>query len=355
MMIIKKVFGFIDGCKPIHAYILNNGNGMEVEIIEFGAIVRSIKVPDRYGNISDVTLGYNNLEDYENDSCYFGATIGRVASRTKNACFSINGSSYKLAINTLPNFGKNHLHGGIKGFNKVIWEGEEINNQDEIGVKLRYLSKDGEEGYPGNLECIVKYTLNKDNTLGIQYLATSDKATLVNLTHHSYFNLAGAENGDILNHMMQINAEQFFPTNNDLIPIGKIANVNNLPIDFRKEIKIGSQLENMRYNKFTGFDINYELYRCSKNDLIYAGMIRDPNCGRKMEVFTTQSCLHLYTGNFLNGEIGKSDIIYKKHTALCLEPQGYPYGPNNNWLRSSILQPKRTYNQKINYKFSVEK
>lgn len=353
MNIIKKIFGKIEE-QTVHAYRLNNGVGMEIEILEFGATVRSIKVPDRKGNIADVTLGWDNLEDYINDKTYFGATVGRVANRIGGDKIIVDGVSYKIAANALPDFGKNHLHGGIKGFNKALWKGEEFQNENEIGVKLSYLSKNGEEGYPGNLQCNVEYTLNKDNTMGIHFQATTDKTTLVNLTHHSYFNLAGAGHGSILEHLVRINADKFTPADEDLIPTGEIADVKGLPVDFIEERSIGSRFDEMQFDKFKGYDLNYVLNHQNKGSLDLAAKVHDPASGRVMEVFTTQPGMHFYTGNFLNGELGKSGVAYERYGAVCFEPQGYPDAPNHKEFQQIILHPGKVYIQKIDYRFSID-
>lgn len=354
MNITKKVFGQIAGGEPVHSYRLNNGCGMEVEILEFGAIVRSIKVPDRKGNIADVTLGWDNLEDYINDKTYFGATVGRVANRIGGDKILVNGVSYKIAANALPDFGKNHLHGGVKGFNKALWKGEEFQNENEIGVRLSYLSKDGEEGYPGNLQCKVEYTLNKDNTMGIHFQATTDKTTLVNLTHHSYFNLAGAGSGNILEHLVRINANKFTPADEDLIPTGEIAEVKGLPVDFTEQRSIGSRFYEMKFNKFKGYDLNYVLNHSNKGDIDLAATLSDTCSGRVLKIYTTQPGMHFYTGNFLKGELGKLGIAYKQYGAVCFEPQGYPDSPNHKGFQQVILQPGELYDQKIDYRFSID-
>lgn len=225
MEILKDGFGTLKNGETVNSYTLKNGKGMEVEIIEFGAIVSRIKVPDKNGKTEDVVLGYDDLQGYITDPYYFGGTIGRVANRIGGATFSLDGKPYKLAANTLPDFGKNHLHGGVKGFNKVVWKGKSYSNNNEVGVMLEYHSQDGEEGYPGNLLCKVNYSLNNKNELKIDYSATTDKTTLVNFTHHGYFNLEGEGRGTILNDEFLINADKFTPATDDLIPTGEIAGV----------------------------------------------------------------------------------------------------------------------------------
>lgn len=353
MKIIKTIFGKLKNDELVYSYLLQNSSGMEVEIIEFGAIVRSIKVPDRQGNIEDVTLGWDTLEDYIKDKTYFGATIGRVANRIGGDRIAIDGVSHKIAANALPDFGKNHLHGGIKGFNKAVWNGKEIYNENEVGVALNYLSKDGEEGYPGNLQSEVKYILGDDNLLSIHFNAITDKTTLVNMTHHSYFNLTGA--GNILKHRISINANKYTPADEDLIPTGKIADVKGLPVDFIEERSVDSRFDEMKFEKFKGYDLNYVLNHRDIGSLDLAATVTDPISGRVMEVLTTQPGMHFYTGNFLDGELGKSGISYERYGALCFEPQGFPDAPNHQIFPQILLHPGEIYNQKISYKFSLHK
>jgi len=353
MEIVKKVFGKIHNDKPVYSFTLRNSNGMEVEVLEFGAIIARIMVPDKNGNIEDVVLGYDNLKGYQDDPYYFGATIGRVANRTSGAKFSIEGQTYNLAPNTLPDFGNNHLHGGLKGFNKVLWKGEEIKNGNKVGVELTYLSPDGEEGYPGNVTCKITYTLNDDGELGILMEATTDKITLMNLTHHSYFNLSGAGIGDILDTKIMINADNYTPADDDLIPTGEIAKVKALPIDFSSSRSIASQIDDMQMAKFKGYDLNYVLNHSKKGLLDLAARAINTTSGRQLEVFTTQPCMHFYTSNFLTGKPGKNEKAYKQYGAFCFEPQGYPDAPNKPQFESVELKPGEHYKQIIIYKFST--
>ncbi len=355
MKITKSIYGTTESGEQINTFSLTNGNNVEIKIIEYGAIVSGIKVPDRTGRIDDITLGYDDLEGWENDPYYFGATVGRVANRTGGASFTLDGITYDLAPNTLPDFGKNHLHGGVIPFNKVVWKGSEFQNEREVGVVLEYFSKDGEEGYPGNLTCQVIYSLNHKNELKILYKATTDKTTIVNMTHHSYFNLAGAGNGTILDQQVQINADRYTPADEDLIPTGEIAIVKGLPIDFLKEQTIGARMKKMEKKKFTGYDLNYVLNQANNESLVYAGKAVDPKNGRVLEVFTTQPCMHFYTSNFLEGKPGKNGQNYEKYGAFCFEPQGYPDAANKPQFSSIVLKPGEEYIQTIVYKFSIQK
>ena len=298
-----------------------------------------------------MVLGFEHLEDYLKDTSYFGATVGRVANRMGGAQFSLEGKTYQVSPNALPDFGNNHLHGGVKGFNKALWTGCEFTRESEAGVRLEYLSKDGEEGYPGNLKCIIEYTLNENNTLGIKFEATTDRTTLVNLTHHSYFNLSGAGNRDILNHEIQINSEKCTPADEDLIPSGEIASVKGLPVDFTRERIIGSRFDEMQMAKFKGYDLNYILKHHREGSMDLAATVRDKASGRVMEVYTTQPCMHFYTSNFLDGIRGKKGKSYHQYGALCLEPQGYPDAPNHKNFLAIELKPGIQYRQVINFKF----
>jgi len=354
MHITKSFYGTSREGQRINSFELKNGNKIEIQIIEFGAILTGVKTPDKNGHMDDITLGYDDLDGWENDSYYFGATIGRVANRTSGARFTLEGRDYNLVPNTLPDFGENHLHGGAKPFNKVVWEGTEYQNDHEVGVILKYVSSDGEEGYPGNLTCEVTYSLNQKNELRIVYKATTDKTTIVNMTHHSYFNLAGAGNGTALDQQIQINADNYTVADEDLIPTGEIARVNGLPIDFTEDASIGSGIDRMKQTKFTGYDLNYVLNHSTEGALDYAGQAIDPKNGRRLEVFTTQPCMHFYTANFLEGKSGKGGKTYPQYGAFCFEPQGYPDAPNKPQFSSVVLHPDEEYDQTIIYKFSTQ-
>ena len=355
MKVTKELYGKTTDGDDVFAFNLENNSGMKVKVIEFGAIVSDIIVPDKNRNFTDVVLGYDNLNEWINDPYYFGATIGRVANRVGGAKVNIDGKDYKLAPNTLPDFGNNSLHGGTKGFNKIFWKGEKFENKNEVGVKLSYLSTDGEEGYPGNVNCEVTYTLNNDGELGINMTATTDKTTFVNLTHHSYFNLSGAGSGDILATKIKINADNYTPSDDDLIPTGEIAAVKNLPVDFSTSRTIASQINDMQMAKFKGYDLNYVLNHSEKGTLDFAAEALDSESGIKLETYTTQPCMHFYTSNFLEGKTGKSDKVYNQYGAFCFEPQGFPDAPNKPQFESVKLNPGETYNQTIIYKFSIIK
>ncbi len=350
--VTKEFYGKTASGDDVFAFSLENNRGMKVKVIEFGAIVSDVIVPDKNGNSVDVVLGYDNLNGWINDLYYFGATIGRVANRIGGAKVTIGGKDYKLAPNTLPDFGNNSLHGGAKGFNKVIWKGQEFNNKNEAGVVLTYLSIDGEEGYPGNVTCEVTYTLNNDGELGINMTATTDETTFVNFTNHSYFNLSGAGSGNILDTKIMINAANYTPADDDLIPTGEVSAVKGLPVDFSTSRTIASQIDDMQKAKFKGYDLNYVLNKTKPDALNIAAKAIDEKSGILLEVYTTQPCMHFYTSNFLEGKTGKDDKVYNQYGAFCFEPQGYPDAPNKPQFESVKLNPDETYNQTIIYKFS---
>jgi aldose 1-epimerase len=341
MSITKKPFGKVDG-KEVYLFTLKNKNGMIVKITNYGGIVTSILTPDRNGRFDDVVLGYDNLDGYLKDTPYFGALVGRYANRIANGKFTIDGKEYSLAINN----GPNSLHGGIKGFDKVVWDAEQFETGNGAGVKLHYLSKDGEEGYPGNLDIYVTYTLTNDNELKIDYSATGDKPTPVNLTHHSYFNLAGTTGRDILGQKLFIDADKYTVVDKNLIPTGELRDVTGTPMDFRKPETVGNRIDEVE----GGYDHNYVLNNNGK--LTKIAELYDTVTGRVMDVFTTEPGIQFYSGNFLDGSItGKKGIVYRKHFGLCLEAQHFPDSPNHPEFPNTILRPDEKYTQTTIYKF----
>ena len=312
---------------PITVYKLRNSHGVETQITNYGGIVISLKVPDRNGKFDDVVLGFSKPEDYvkKNDP-YLGAIIGRYGNRIAKGRFTLNGVEYKLAVNN----GENHLHGGIKGFDKVIWTGRQIRTKAGPAVVLTYLSKDGEEGYPGNLRVRVVYTLTNKNELKIDYSATTDKDTVLNLTHHSYFNLMGEGNGDILNHLLTINAARFVPTDAGSIPTGELRKVAGTPFDFLTSSAIGARInqDEEQLKLGNGYDHTFVI-NGRPGTLRLAATARESSSGRVMEVWTTEPGMQLYTGNFLDGSLtGKSGKPYPRRSGFCLETQHYPDSPN---------------------------
>lgn len=351
-MIEKKLYGTLPDNNQVFLYTLKNSSGMKVEISEFGAAVVSLYVPDREGNLADVVLGYDSLSGYVNGSSYFGAIVGRYGNRIAKGKFTMDGKDYQLTVNS----GTNHLHGGAKGFDKVSWKGEPIESKTDPALKLTYVSKDGEEGYPGTATVIVTYTLTNDNELRIDYEGSTDKTTILNPTHHSYFNLTGNLKNKILDHELMINAETFTPVDGNLIPTGELRQVENTPFDFRKPQKIGSRInEKDEQLKFgLGYDHNWVLNDYYKGVRLAADLY-DPQSGRYMEVLTDQPGLQFYSGNFLDGSaIGKNSIAYAHRTGLCLEAQIFPDSPNKKNFPSAVLKPGEIYRQTTIYKFSTK-
>jgi len=342
----KEVFGKLADGKTVSLYTLVNNNGMQVKITNYGGIITSLKIPDKNGKLDDVVLGYDKLGGYLEVTPYFGALVGRYGNRISKGKFTLNGEPYTLAVNN----GENHLHGGIKGFDKVVWDAKVVKTEKGVGLELKYLSKDGEEGYPGNLMSTVTYTLTNENELKIDYEATTDKATPINLTHHSYFNLAGQGNCDILNHEMMINADRYTPVDDGLIPTGELKTVKNTSMDFTSPKKIGARITQVK----GGYDHNYVLNNQSGN-MALAARVYEETSGRVMDVLTTEPGIQFYSGNFLDGTItGKSGKVYKKHYGLCLETQHYPDSPNKSNFPSVILNPGEIYTQHTIYKYYTE-
>jgi aldose 1-epimerase len=344
MKIKKEYFGKTNDGKKVDLFTLTNKNGITLKITNYGGIITSIIVPDKNGKFDDIVLGFNTIDKYLKDHPYFGAIIGRYANRISKAKFLLNGNKYKLAANN----GENHLHGGIKGFDKVLWKAEEIKRDDEIGVKLSYLSKHGEEGYPGNLSIIVTYLLTNNNELKIKYEAETDKTTFVNLTNHSYFNLRGAGNSDILSHVLTIHADKYTPVDKGLIPTGELKKVKGTPMDFLKPYAIGLRIKKVN----GGYDHNFVLNQ-TKGILSLAARVFEPETGRMIEILTTQPGIQFYSGNFLDGTIkGKNGKQYNKHYGFCLETQHFPDSPNHPKFPSTILKPGEKYIHTTIYKFS---
>lgn len=345
----KKDFGKIINEKPVSLFVLKNTSGIIAEITNYGGKVVSLWVPDRLGNYEDIVLGHSNIDDYlTSKEKYFGALIGRYGNRIANGKFSLEGRDYNLAKNN----GENHLHGGNKGYDAVIWDAKQIDDQT---LELSYISKDMEEDYPGNLTIKVVYQLSDANELKIEYWATTDATTIVNLTHHSFFNLKGAGNGSINDHILQINAAYYTPVDSGLIPTGEIATVEDLPFDFQQPIAIGERLEskNKQLEYGLGYDHNFVLNQ-SLNGLNFAAKILDPISGRVMEVYTNEPGLQFYGGNFLDGSIvGKGGKKYNFRTAFCLETQHFPDSPNKSHFPSTRLNPEEKYYSICVYKFSI--
>jgi aldose 1-epimerase len=358
---------FLNGCSSVRTvkstdfdsirlYHLQNTSGMEVKVTNYGATVTSIKVADRKGEVADIALGYDRVEDYINavDKPYFGAIVGRYGNRIAKGQFTLDGKAYSLATNN----GANHLHGGVIGFDKVVWDAKPIKGKGFSGVELTYLAKDAEEGYPGNLNIKVTYKLTDENELSIDYDAVTDKATPVNLTNHTYFNLAGEGNGTILDHKLMVNADNYTPVDEGLIPTGKNVTVKKTPFDFTGPKAIGRDIDQKnRQLKFGGgYDHNFVLNKSNPVDgMTLAASVYEPTTGRFMEVYTEEPGIQFYCGNFLDGRLkGKAGKPYVYRGGFCLETQHYPDSPNQPNFPSTILRPGQTYTTKTVYRFSVK-
>ena len=348
-------FGETPDGTPVELYTLTNANGIRLDVTNYGGIIVRLLVPDSSGELEDITLGYDSLGGYLEQSPYFGAIIGRYGNRIAEGRFTLDGETYELARNN----GPNHLHGGERGFDKVVWNAERFENADGVGLIFTYTSPDGEEGYPGTLEAKVTYTLTDQNELIFDYEATTDKATPVNLTQHAYFNLAGHDSGDILGHVVTINADAFTPVDSTLIPTGEIRGVTGTPFDFTQPTPIGARIddeENEQIRFGLGYDHNFVLNRSEPgaDSLALAARVFEPTSGRVMEVFTTEPGVQFYSGNFLDGSItGKDGAVYEHRTGFCLETQHYPDSPNQPEFPSTILRPGETYRSRTVYKFDT--
>jgi len=340
----------IDG-KQVNLFVLKNKRGIEVAAINFGAKIVSIHVPDKNGKMTDVVLGKSNIDDYMNEQePYFGAVCGRTANRIANGEFFLGNSKYHLAVNN----GPNNLHGGIKGFNAVVWDARQ---PDERTLELTYFSKDGEEGFPGNLHTTVIYHLAEDNTLEIYYEATTDQTTIVNLTNHSYFNLSGEGDPYIGDHLLQINADYYLPTNDVAIPLGRPEAVEDTPFDFRTKSAIGKRIDEASTQLIygNGYDHNFILNRSEKENLVFCAKAVSPKTGIGMEVYTTEPGVQLYTGNYLDGSFtGKNGHCYPKRSAFCLETQHFPDSIHHPDFPAIILEPNNKFRSKTTFTFSID-
>ena len=335
--------------EPVDLFTLSNKNGYSVQVIEFGAILHSIKMPDKNGNVVDIVLGCDSVDCYDTLSPFFGATVGRYANRIGKGTFTLDDTEYSLAINDDPN----HLHGGEGGFNRVDWVGEAFAEPGEAGVRLTYTSADGEEGYPGELENSIVYTLNDDNELTIYFESTTNKPTVVNLTNHAYYNLAGHDAGTIHDHELMIAASNYTPTDSTLIPTGEIATVSGTPLDFTESKAIGRDIDQIPA-ELGGYDHNFVLDHGGKG-LAFAARVKDPASGRVMEVWNDQPGLQFYTGIHIpNTFAGKDGFTYQKASGFCLESQKFPDSPNKPNFASPVLRPGETYTHTIVMKFSAE-
>ena len=346
----KKAFGKTKEGLNVDQYILKNRNGMEISAINYGGIITSLKTKDRDGNYQDIVLGFDNLSEYESESPYFGAIIGRYGNRIAKGKFTLNDENYNLAVNN----GENHLHGGIKGFDKVVWDTREVVDDSTASLVLSYVSDDMEEGYPGNLKVKVTYTLDNNDKLSVKYEAVTDKTTIINLTQHSYFNLSADFNKNILDHDILINADSFLPVDSTLIPTGEIRNVGDTPFDFRRPKNVGDEINNSNKQLMigNGYDHCWVLNNQDKG-LRFVASAYDSSTGRLLEVFSDQPGIQFYSGNFLDGSL-KSKIggTYDFRSGFCLETQHYPNSPNEMSFPSVTLNPGEKYETETIFKFS---
>jgi len=351
-MITKSLFGKLSDGREVFKFTLKNKNGMEVSLINFGATVTSIVVPDKSGKMEDVVLGYDSLDGFVNDNSYLGVIVGRYGNRIGKGKFSIDGKEYQVTVND----GENHLHGGTIGFHKVLWDAKAIENDSTPAVQLTYVSKDGEDGYPGAVTIKVTYTLTSENELKMDYEGTTDKPTILNPTNHAYFNLTGSPANIILDHQLQIDADSTTPVVKGLITTGEFASVTNTPFDFRIATAIGARINdnNEQMKLGGGYDHNWVLKNFD-GKVRKVGELYEPKSGRLLIYYTDQPGLQFYSGNFLNGSIkGKKGIAYQYRTGLCLEAQHYPDSPNKQQWPSVVLRSGETYKQTTVYKFSVK-
>ena len=348
-------FGVLPTGESVRAFTLTNAHGLELRAIEYGGIIVSLRTPDRTGSLADIVLGFNGLQDYLAGSPYFGAIVGRYANRIANGQFTLDGKTYELAVNN----GPNALHGGLKAFDKAVWRGEVGSNESGVAVTFRHTSPDGDEGYPGTLRVTVTYTLTDRNELIVEYEAATDKPTPINLTQHSYFNLAGEGTGDVLAHVLTIDADRFVPVDSTLIPTGELAPVAGTPFDFRTPTAIGARIDALhpQLERGRGYDHTYVLTRGSNDTgLVQAARVVEPQSGRTLEVATTEPGVQFYTGNFLDGTLtGKSGHAYRQRYGFCLETHHFPDSPNKPQFPSTILRPGETFRSRTIFTFGVDR
>ena len=346
MAIEKHIYGSLADGTEIEKYVLSNANNISVEVITYGGTVIAVNMPDKKGMVKNVCLGFDKLKGYLSDDHYFGCLVGRFANRIGNGSFKLKGVEYKLAKNEN---GVTHLHGGKKGFDKVVWNAEPFESEDVSGVTLKYVSEDGEEGYPGELDVTVVYSLNEENEFSINYKAETDAPTPINLTNHAYWNFGGEGSGDVLGHLLRLNCDKYLATDDKSIPTGSIVNAAGTPFDFRKAKAIGQDIK-----EAGGYDLAFVVQEHEEDELYKAAQVQDPVTGRGMKVLTTKPAIQLYTGDYLDGVKGADGHVYGKHAGLCLETEFYPDAVNKSFFPSAILMPGDTYHHITIHKLFVE-
>ena len=345
MKLDKKTLGNTPDGQQVDQFTLSNGAGLTVKLMTYGATITAVEVPDRDGNVDNVTLYLDSLDDYLAGHPFFGCVVGRYANRIAKARFTLDGQQYTLAANE----GPNHLHGGIKGFDKVIWTADEVREEDSVGVRLSHASPHGDEGYPGKLSVTLTYTVSADNKLTIRYQAETDRPTHLNLTNHAYWNLAGADSGDALGHELTLFADRYLPVDNELTPAGELKPVEGTPMDFTTGCTIGQRIDQVD----GGYDHCYVLNKSPEDRVPLAASVIDPNSGRQMRIFTSQPGVQLYTANFLTAEHSRRGKPYQKHNALCLETQRYPNSPNRPDFPTTVLRPGEKFDEVTVHEFGV--
>ncbi len=343
----ETVYGQMPDGREVHLYTMTNSNGMRVRLTDYGAITVGVEVPDSDGNLGDVTLGYDTLEGWLGSTSYFGATVGRYANRIAKGKFELDGNTYTLATNN----GENHLHGGDKGFDKRLWDAETVETDDGAAVRFTRTSPDGEEGYPGTLQVTALYTLTGNNAFKVEFTATTDAPTVVNLAHHTYWNLRTPAAGDVLGHELMLNADRYTPVDEGLIPTGELKAVEGTPFDFRRPKPIGQEIAQVP----GGYDHNFVLNDYEPGKVRLAARVTEPTTGRVMDILTGQPGIQFYSGNFLDGSVtGKGGVVYEKHDGFCLETQHYPDSPNRPDWPSVVLRPGETYRHVMIHRFSTK-
>ena len=349
MKVVKSSYGTTKDGQEIHQYACQNLNGYAFDLITYGGIVTAVRAPDKDGTVENITLSCNDIDGYQACTSYFGGSVGRYCNRIAEGKFTLDGKEYTLATNN----GDNHLHGGDVGFDKRVWSAEELVTADSVGVRLKLTSEDGDEGYPGKLEVTVDYTLNNENEFTVDFSATTDKTTHVNLTNHNYWNLCGSGSGSILDHELQINADSYTPVDEGFIPTGEIATVKGTPFDFREPTRIGDRHDKTGIDP-VGYDHNLVINPKpaeQESDMVFAASVVCKKSGQKMEIRTTQPAIQFYTGNFLDGQPGSGG--FDQHSAFCLETQHIPDTPNQSKFPSTVLKPGENFRQTTTHKFSI--
>lgn len=352
MNIERADFGKTEQGEQVERYTLRNANGLTAQVLTYGAIIYSLEVPDKNGHLTNITANCASLADYETKSPCFGALLGRYANRIAHGRFLLEGRPVSVSRNA----GPNHIHGGFRGFHKRVWQAEPTQNDDLVGLKLTYVSRDGEEGYPGTVVCTVRYELDNQNQWKMAYSAQTDQPTVINISNHAYWNLAGAQSGTVLDHILTVNADRYLPADRQLIPTGEIVPVEGTPVDFRQPHRVGERMSQIKEPQFGGgYDHCLVVNHAVPGDLAFCARVYDPQSGRTMEVFTTQPGVQIFTANFRTSLQAPGGYTYPKHLGLCLETQHFPDSPNHPQFPSTELKPGQTYQETTLLRFGVKR